>query len=74
LFKKQKFELFYLLPFQRRWKHWFPEVIYYKVRLDVAHKHIRDVINNGKWKTDDCPVYKNKVLRQLGMLDLIKDE
>src|ERR1044072_9837097 len=64
-------ELFYLLPFQRRWKHWFPEVIYYKARIDVARKHIRDARRSGKWKTDDCPEYKNKVLRQLGMLDLI---
>ncbi len=56
-------ELFYLLPFQRRRKHWFPKVIYYKSRIDVARKHVREVINNGKWKTDDCPEYKKHKMR-----------
>ncbi|CAB4478330.1 unnamed protein product [Rhizophagus irregularis] len=26
-------ELFYMLPFQRRWKEWFPEIIYYYANL-----------------------------------------
>jgi len=67
-------ELFYLLPFQRRWKHWFPEMIHYRVRTDVARKYVREAIQNGKWKTNDCPESKNEVLRRLDMHDLIKDE
>ncbi|GBC21408.2 hypothetical protein GLOIN_2v1766079 [Rhizophagus irregularis DAOM 181602=DAOM 197198] len=63
-------ELFYLFPFQRRWKHWFPEVIHYKVRKDVMRKYVREAINNGKWKSDD--EYREKVLKQIDMLDLIQ--
>ena len=70
-------ELFYLLPHQRRWKHWFPEVIHYQVRIDIARKYFRDAIENGKWVTDDGPEefkrLKNEVLKKLGMLDLIED-
>ncbi|CAB5380459.1 unnamed protein product [Rhizophagus irregularis] len=35
-------ELFYLLPNQRRWKSWFPEVIYYYANVD------RTRISNSK--------------------------
>ncbi|GBC10634.1 hypothetical protein RclHR1_00980011 [Rhizophagus clarus] len=62
-------ELFYLLPFQRRWKHWFPEVIHYKVRRDITRKYVSEAIKNGKWKSDEK--YREKVLRQIDMLDLI---
>ncbi|GET58057.1 hypothetical protein GLOIN_2v1781805 [Rhizophagus irregularis DAOM 181602=DAOM 197198] len=37
-------ELFYLLPHQRRWKTWFPEVIYYTVEVEKARKYIREAI------------------------------
>jgi len=71
-------ELFYLLPHQRRWKHWFPEVIHYKVRIDIARKYFREAIQNGKWVTDDCPKeykrHKNECLKELGMLDLIEED
>ncbi|CAB4397512.1 unnamed protein product [Rhizophagus irregularis] len=63
-------ELFILFPFQRRWKHWFPEVIHYKVRKDVMRKYVREAINNGEWKSDD--EYREKVLKQIDMLDLIQ--
>ncbi|PKC02569.1 hypothetical protein RhiirA5_425056 [Rhizophagus irregularis] len=53
-----------------RWKHWFPEVIHYKVRKDVMRKYVREAINNGKWKSDD--EYREKVLKQIDMLDLIQ--
>jgi len=62
-------ELFYLLPFQRRWKHWFPEVIHYEVRIDVARKYFKEAIQRRKWVTDECPEeykrYKKDVLNQL---------
>ncbi|PKK75026.1 hypothetical protein RhiirC2_774130 [Rhizophagus irregularis] len=63
-------ELFILFPFQRRWKHWFPEVIHYKVRKDVMRKYVREAVNNGEWKSDD--EYREKVLKQIDMLDLIQ--
>ncbi|PKC71628.1 hypothetical protein RhiirA1_390382 [Rhizophagus irregularis] len=31
-------ELFYLLPHQRRWHTWFPEVIYYYANIDKTLK------------------------------------
>ena len=30
-------------------------MIYYKVRVDIARKYVREAIQNGKWVTDDCP-------------------
>jgi hypothetical protein len=65
-------ELFYLLPFQRRWKHWFPDVIHYKVRRDVMRKYVDEAIKNEKWKSDGKK-YREKVLRQIDMLDLINN-
>ena len=60
-------ELLYLLPFQRRWKRWFPEVIHYRARLDVARKYVKNVIEDKTWKSDQK--YQNKVMKQLGLLD-----
>ncbi|EXX75559.1 hypothetical protein RirG_040830 [Rhizophagus irregularis DAOM 197198w] len=59
-------ELFYLLPFQRRWRAWFPEVIYYHVDVSIAQKYIREKIKNGEWK-DDWPEMKHKILKLLNM-------
>jgi hypothetical protein len=63
-------ELFYLLPFQRRWKHWFPDVINYEVRMDIAQKYVKKLIEDGKWKSNNYvdSEYKDKVLKQLDLL------
>ena len=75
MFKKAEIlaqiELFYLLPNQRRWKRWFPEIIHYKARLDVARKYARMAIEDKKWESEQK--YQDKVLRQLDLLDLIED-
>ncbi|GET53625.1 hypothetical protein GLOIN_2v1561085 [Rhizophagus irregularis DAOM 181602=DAOM 197198] len=34
-------ELFYLLPHQRRWQTWFPEVIYYYADVDKTRIEIK---------------------------------
>lgn len=45
-------ELFYLLPFQRRWQSWFPNMIYYFVPASeiskVVHENIKDSEQNAK--------------------------
>ncbi|RIA98253.1 hypothetical protein C1645_731803 [Glomus cerebriforme] len=33
-------ELFYLFPHQRRWRTWFPDIIYYEVPVDEVRKQI----------------------------------
>ncbi|RIA86106.1 hypothetical protein C1645_856790 [Glomus cerebriforme] len=66
-------ELFYLLPHQRRWKAWFPEIIYYTVDVKKARIYIKEAINRGDWKKDDWPEMKNKILKLLGIEDAIKD-
>ncbi|GBC02745.1 hypothetical protein RclHR1_00480002 [Rhizophagus clarus] len=46
-------ELFYLFPHQRRWKTWFPEVIYYYTDADKTHEKVKEMIKNDEWDTDD---------------------
>ncbi|PKY52066.1 hypothetical protein RhiirA4_495555, partial [Rhizophagus irregularis] len=64
-------ELFYLLPSQRRRKDWFPDVINYEVRMDIAQKYVKKSIDDGKWKSDNYldSEYKDKVLKQLDILE-----
>ncbi|PKY48866.1 hypothetical protein RhiirA4_464592 [Rhizophagus irregularis] len=66
-------ELFYLLPFQRRWRTWFLEVIFYRADVKEARKYIKEAIKNGEWKKDDWPEMKNKILKLLSIEDAIKD-
>ncbi|RIA96285.1 hypothetical protein C1645_733380 [Glomus cerebriforme] len=66
-------ELFYLLPHQRRWRSWFPEVIYYIVDVKKAQIYIKEAINKGEWNKDDWPEMKNKILKLLSIEDFIKD-
>ncbi|CAB5351322.1 unnamed protein product [Rhizophagus irregularis] len=63
-------ELFYLFPHQRRWRTWFPEVIYYCVDVKKAQKYIKEAIKNGEWKKDD---WSDKILKLLSIEDAIKD-
>ncbi|CAI2201801.1 4913_t:CDS:2, partial [Funneliformis geosporum] len=39
-------ELFLLLPNQRRWKHWFPDLIFYDVPIEEVQQKIKDIDNN----------------------------
>ncbi|CAB5373829.1 unnamed protein product [Rhizophagus irregularis] len=39
-------ELFYLLPYQRRWQTWFPEVIYYYANVDKTREKVKQMISN----------------------------
>ncbi|CAB4380607.1 unnamed protein product [Rhizophagus irregularis] len=41
-------ELFYLLPHQRRWKTWFPEVIHYYADVDKTRVEIKRLIKEEK--------------------------
>ncbi|PKC68123.1 hypothetical protein RhiirA1_457553 [Rhizophagus irregularis] len=46
-------ELFYLLPHQRRWNHWFPDIIYYYADVDKTRKAVKKLLDDGTWSTDD---------------------
>ncbi|RGB39329.1 hypothetical protein C1646_690114 [Rhizophagus diaphanus] len=59
-------ELFYLLPFQRRWKEWFPEVIHYYASIDDIQKVIQEIKQQHKWKLF------NKAFPELGQALLKK--
>ncbi|PKC68000.1 hypothetical protein RhiirA1_440871 [Rhizophagus irregularis] len=45
-------ELFYLLPHQRRWRSWFPEVIYCRVDVEKTRIYIKEAIKKGTVFTD----------------------
>ncbi|GBB91184.1 hypothetical protein RclHR1_18340002 [Rhizophagus clarus] len=66
-------ELFYLLPHQRRWRSWFPEVIYYHAEIEKAQVYIKEAINKGEWKMEDWPEMKYKILKLLRIEDIIKN-
>ncbi|GBB84657.1 hypothetical protein RclHR1_11220006 [Rhizophagus clarus] len=66
-------ELFYLLPHQRRWISWFPELIYYRVDVEKARLYVREAINKGEWKKEDWPEMKYKILKLLSIEDAILD-
>ncbi|CAB4473901.1 unnamed protein product [Rhizophagus irregularis] len=46
-------ELFYLLPHQRRWQTWFPEVIHYYADVDKTRIEIERLIKEDKWDTKE---------------------
>ncbi|CAG8701905.1 4780_t:CDS:2 [Funneliformis caledonium] len=39
-------ELFLLLPNQRRWRHWFPDMIFYQMPIGEVQQKIMDIDNN----------------------------
>ncbi|CAJ0878839.1 10251_t:CDS:2 [Entrophospora sp. SA101] len=45
-----KIELFYLFPNQRRWRNWFPDILYYNAPIDDIRKKIKkaDDSNEGE--------------------------
>ncbi|PKK72755.1 hypothetical protein RhiirC2_742090, partial [Rhizophagus irregularis] len=58
-------ELFYMLPFQRRWKEWFPEVIYYYANLDEIRKEVKAMMERKEWNADVFPELKSDLLNKL---------
>ncbi|GBB84654.1 hypothetical protein RclHR1_11220003 [Rhizophagus clarus] len=66
-------ELFYLLPHQRRWISWFPEVIYYSIMVERARAHVKEAINKGYWEKEDWPEMKQKILKHLNIDDAVID-
>ncbi|PKY61203.1 hypothetical protein RhiirA4_485855, partial [Rhizophagus irregularis] len=58
-------ELFYLLPHQRRWKTWFPEVIHYYADADKTQIEIKRLIKEGEWDNKEFMNMQEKLLEQL---------
>ncbi|CAG8439640.1 11897_t:CDS:2 [Acaulospora morrowiae] len=57
-------ELVYLFPSQRRWKHWFPEIIYYEAHVDQVRKFVRR-IQSGEMVVHEPPRLSSDLLRIL---------
>ncbi|RGB31715.1 hypothetical protein C1646_763754 [Rhizophagus diaphanus] len=60
-------KLFYLLPNQRRWKSWFPEIIYYYANVDRTREEIKRLINRDEWNADAFPEMKKDLFKKLGI-------
>ncbi|PKC58465.1 hypothetical protein RhiirA1_470916 [Rhizophagus irregularis] len=60
-------ELFYLLPQQRRWCAWFPEVIYYYADVSKVRQKIKEMIDEGEWNTNEFSELKQNLLKKLNI-------
>ncbi|RGB28675.1 hypothetical protein C1646_673049 [Rhizophagus diaphanus] len=60
-------ELFYLLPHQRRWETWFPEVIYYYADVDKTRIEVKRLIEVGEWDTNEFTEMRENLLKLLGI-------
>ncbi|UZO05982.1 uncharacterized protein OCT59_026318 [Rhizophagus irregularis] len=60
-------ELFYLLPHQRRWEAWFPEVIHYYADVVKAREKVKEMISKGEWNINDFPELKKDLLDKLNI-------
>ncbi|GET66583.1 hypothetical protein GLOIN_2v1498319 [Rhizophagus irregularis DAOM 181602=DAOM 197198] len=58
-------ELFYLLPHQRRWNTWFPEVIHYYADADKARMEIKRLIEKNEWDTKEFTDLRKNLLKVL---------
>ncbi|PKC54349.1 hypothetical protein RhiirA1_477482, partial [Rhizophagus irregularis] len=58
-------ELFYLLPHQRRWHTWFPEVMYYYADVDKTRIEIKRLIEVGEWDTKEFTEMRENLLKLL---------
>ncbi|CAB5313302.1 unnamed protein product [Rhizophagus irregularis] len=58
-------ELFYLLPYQRRWQTWFPEVIHYYADVDKTRIEIKRLIKEGEWDTKEFTEMRENLLEEL---------
>ncbi|CAG8566027.1 13981_t:CDS:2 [Funneliformis caledonium] len=65
----KEIELFYLLPYQRRKKTWFPDVIYYHADVDETRKKVNDLIKKGEWDPDklEFSAMKKNLLKKLNI-------
>ncbi|GET00465.1 hypothetical protein GLOIN_2v1874127 [Rhizophagus clarus] len=60
-------ELFYLLPHQRRWYTWFPDVIYYYANVDKSREKIKEMNDKGEWKTNEFPELRKNLMEKLNI-------
>ncbi|GET02375.1 hypothetical protein GLOIN_2v1790296 [Rhizophagus clarus] len=63
-------ELFYLLPHQRRWSSWFPEVIHYHANVDKTREKIKEMMEKSDWNywyTDEIREMKINLLKKLNI-------
>ncbi|PKY26903.1 hypothetical protein RhiirB3_442388 [Rhizophagus irregularis] len=67
-------ELFYLLPHQRRWKEWFPEVIYYYANVDKTREEIKKLISDGQWDADVFSEMREDLLKKLNIQNYKTDQ
>ncbi|CAI2190152.1 9371_t:CDS:2, partial [Funneliformis geosporum] len=58
-------ELFYLFPYQRRWKTWFPDVIYYHANVEETRREIKKLINYKDFNTDKFSDLKKNLLSKI---------
>ncbi|KAF0562006.1 transient receptor potential cation channel subfamily a member 1-like [Gigaspora margarita] len=56
-------ELFYMLPYQRRKKNWFPELIFYRFSLDKLYDIVTKIQNNNWDDTIEKPYLPNSLLK-----------
>ncbi|GBC06378.1 hypothetical protein RclHR1_00680022 [Rhizophagus clarus] len=62
-------ELFYLLPHQRRWDEWFPDVIYYYADVDKTRQKIKEMLEEKEWYTSNFPEIRKSLMRELNIHD-----
>ncbi|GBB85295.1 hypothetical protein RclHR1_11860002 [Rhizophagus clarus] len=60
-------ELFCLLPTQRRWKSWFPEVIHYYADVDKTREKVIEMMSKGEWNTKEFSKLKEDLLIKLNI-------
>ncbi|KAF0536477.1 transient receptor potential cation channel subfamily a member 1 [Gigaspora margarita] len=60
-------ELFYLFPQQRRWRHWFPDNIYYYAPAYEIRNKILELKSNNDLADDYKPIISDRLLELLGL-------
>ncbi|POG62139.1 hypothetical protein GLOIN_2v1883107 [Rhizophagus irregularis DAOM 181602=DAOM 197198] len=60
-----KIELFYLTSYQKYWKAWFPEVIYYYADVNKSQKKIIEIIRKNEWNIDESLKIDQNLLKAL---------
>ncbi|CAB5365039.1 unnamed protein product [Rhizophagus irregularis] len=54
-------ELFHLFPHQRRWRTWFPDVIYYEVPVDEVRKQIHQLDSTARSSSNYSPIISSRL-------------
>ncbi|CAJ0835283.1 11140_t:CDS:2 [Entrophospora sp. SA101] len=60
LAQKAKIELFYLLPNQRHWRNWFPDILSYNAPIDDICKKIKEADDSNE-NGEDLPYISDKL-------------